>query len=99
VIPLARGLVSRELRRLGLAPTVRLRDDGTPAYTDNGNLTLDCTPVEPLADAAKARALEAAILAVAGVVDTGLFLGTAERVLIGHPDGRIEVRTREGGSS
>ena len=99
VIPLARGLVSRELRRLGLAPTVRLRDDGMPAHTDNGNLTLDCAPAAPLAGAAEARALEAAILAVAGVVDTGLFLGTAERVLIGHPGGRIEVRTREGGAS
>jgi len=52
-------------------------------------------PLDPEA----ARALEAAILAIAGVVDTGLFLGTAERVLIGHLDGRIEVRTREGGSS
>jgi ribose 5-phosphate isomerase A len=99
VIPLARGLVSRELRRLGLTPAVRLRGDGTPAHTDNGNLTLDCAPAAPLADAAAARALEATVLAVAGVVDTGLFLGTAERVLIGHPDGRIEVRTREGGTS
>jgi ribose 5-phosphate isomerase A len=98
VIPLARGLVTRELRRLGLTPAVRLRDDGTPAHTDNGNLTLDCTPAAPL-DPEAARALEAAILAIAGVVDTGLFLGTAERVLIGHPDGRIEVRTRKGGSS
>jgi len=57
------------------------------------------TPREALADGAAARALEASILAIAGVVDTGLFLGTAERVLIGHPDGRVEVRTREGGAS
>jgi ribose 5-phosphate isomerase A len=99
VIPLARGLVSRELRRLGLTPAVRRRDDGTPARTDNGNLTLDCAPAAPLADGAAARALEAAILAVAGVVDTGLFLGTAERVLVGHPDGRIDVLTREGARS
>jgi ribose 5-phosphate isomerase A len=98
VIPLARGLVTRELRRLRLTPAVRLRDDGTPAHTDNGNLTLDCTPAAPL-DPAAARTLESAVLAIAGVVDTGLFLGTAERVLIGHPDGRIEVRIREGGSS
>src|SRR5262249_6651011 len=61
VIPLARGLVSRELRRLGLVPTVRLHEDHTPARTDNGNLTLDCAPAAPLA-AAEARALEAAIL-------------------------------------
>src|SRR6516162_4441678 len=99
VIPLARGLVSRELRALGLTPTVRLGAGGAPSYTDNGNLTLDCAPRTPLNDGAAARVLEAAILAVPGVVDTGLFLGTAERVLIGHPDGRVEVRTRQGGVS
>ena len=99
VIPLARGLVSRELRPLGLTPTVRLGTDGAPFRTDNGNFTLDCAPREALADGAAARVLEASILAIAGVVDTGLFLGTAERVLIGHPDGRVEVRTREGGVS
>src|SRR5262245_25876695 len=99
VIPLARGLVTRELRALGLTPTVRRAPDGAPARTDNGNLTLDCAPREPLADGAAARALEAAVLAIAGVVDTGLFLGTAERVLVGRLDGRVEVRTREGGSS
>jgi ribose 5-phosphate isomerase A len=99
VIPLARGLVSRELRTLGLTPTVRLGNDGAPFHTDNGNLTLDCAPREALADGTAARALEASILAIPGVVDTGLFLGTAERVLVGHPDGRVEVRTREGDAS
>jgi len=99
VIPLARGLVSRELRALGLTPTVRPGAEGAPFCTDNGNFTLDCAPRTPLADGAAARTLEASILAIPGVVDTGLFLGTAERVLIGHPDGRVEVRTREGGTS
>jgi ribose 5-phosphate isomerase A len=98
VIPLARGLVTRTLRPLGLTPAVRLAD-GVPARTDNGNLTLDCAPRAPLADGAAARALEAAILAVPGVVDTGLFLGTADLVLIGHADGHVEERTRKGESS
>jgi len=99
VIPLARGLVMRELRTLGLAPTVRLAGDGAPARTDNGNLTLDCAPRAPLADGGAARALESAILAIAGVVDTGLFLGTAERVLVGRPGGRVEERASAGGST
>lgn len=46
---------------------------------------------EPLHDGAAARALEATLLGIAGVVDTGLFLGTAERVLVGCPDGRVDV--------
>ncbi len=98
VIPLACGLVTRTLRGLGLAPTVRLAPDGTPVRTDNGNLTLDCAPREALANAAAARTLAAAIRAVAGVVDTGLFLGTAERVLVGWPDGRVDERIRMEGT-
>ncbi len=90
VIPLARGLVARKVAALGLTPTVRAGAVGAPFVTDNGNLTLDCAPAAPLGDAA-ARTLEAALLAIPGVVDTGLFLGTAERVLVGHPDGRVDV--------
>jgi ribose 5-phosphate isomerase A len=92
VVPLAQGLVTRRLKALALVPTVRRAGDGRgPFVTDNGNLTLDCALRAPLADGAAARALEAEMLAIPGVVDTGLFLGTAERVLVGHPDGRVEV--------
>ncbi|MBI3769016.1 MAG: ribose-5-phosphate isomerase RpiA [Deltaproteobacteria bacterium] len=91
VIPLARGLVARQAAALGLTATVRVGADGTPFVSENGNLTLDCAPSAPLSDDAAARALEAALLAIPGVVDTGLFLGTAERVLVGHPDGRVDV--------
>jgi ribose 5-phosphate isomerase len=34
------------------------------------------------------------MLAIVGVVDTGLFLGTADRVLVGHPDGRVDTLSR-----
>ncbi len=94
VVPLARSLVTRRLKALGVVPCVRPVVNGTqPLVTDNGNLTLDCALHEPLADGAAARALEAAILAIPGVVDTGLFLGTAERVLVGYSNGRVEVLT------
>jgi ribose 5-phosphate isomerase A len=92
VIPFARGPALRRLGSLGLRATVRAGTDGArPALTDNGNLMLDCSPGAPLPDGAAARALETALLAIPGVVDTGLFLGTAERVLVGHPDGRVDV--------
>jgi ribose 5-phosphate isomerase A len=92
VIPLARGPVMRRLRSLGLEPTVRTAAAGAgPVITENGNLILDCAPGAPLRDGSAARALEATLLAIPGVVDTGLFLGTAERVLVGYPDGRVEV--------
>jgi ribose 5-phosphate isomerase A len=93
LIPLARGPAARRLRALGLRPTVRTEADGTrPVITENGNVLLDCTPDAVLADGRAARALDAALRAIPGVVDTGLFLGTAERVLVGHPDRRVEVR-------
>ncbi len=88
-------LVWEEVCRLGLAPSERPNDDGTgPWVSDNGNVILDCAVPEPLVDGAAARALEQRLRAIPGVVDTGLFLGTAERVLVGHPDGRVEVLVR-----
>lgn len=95
VIPLARGPVTRHVRALGLTPTLRLEADGSrPFHSDNGNLTLDCAAGAPLRDGAAVRRLEAALRRIHGVVDTGFFLGTAERVLVGHPDGRVEVLVR-----
>jgi ribose 5-phosphate isomerase A len=90
VIPFARGPAARRLRALGLRPEVRM-NGAQPFISDNGNLLLDCVPSAVLADGHAARALDAALRAIPGVVDTGLFLGTAERVLVGRPDGRVDV--------
>jgi ribose 5-phosphate isomerase A len=94
VIPLARGYVTRRLKALGLTPTVR-KDGAKTFITDNGNLTLDCASATPIADGAAARKLEAAVLGIAGVVDTGLFLGTCEQVLVGKPDGTVDILKRK----
>jgi ribose 5-phosphate isomerase A len=94
VVPFARPLVARRLGALGLPPTLRINaSTAAPIVTDNGNVIIDCTPPRPL-DPRAARDLEAAILAIPGVVDTGLFLGTAERVLVGNADGTVEVLER-----
>ena len=90
VVPFACPLVVRRVRALGLEPVVRLAE-GRQVVSDNGNLTLDCGIATPLADARAARVLAADLRAIPGVVDTGLFLGTAERVLVGHPDGHVDV--------
>lgn len=94
VIPFARWPAAQRLKALGLVPTLRMDPSGLqPLVTENANLILDCAPPEPLGPTA-ARVLEEAILAIAGVVDTGLFLGTAEQVLVGHPDGRVDTLRR-----
>jgi ribose 5-phosphate isomerase A len=98
VIPFGLGLVRRRVKALGLLPVVRLDPSSSdPLLSDNGNLTLDCALGEPLGDARAARALERALRAIPGVVDTGLFLGTAERVLVGYPDGRVDELRPAGG--
>lgn len=95
VIPFATEPVTRELEALGLTPTLRMDSTGPgPGVTENGNVTIDCDPGKALVDGAAARDLERTLLAIAGVVDTGLFLGTADRVLVGHPDGRVDTLER-----
>ena len=96
VIPFAMGPVIRAVRDAGLMATVRMDSECVhELVNENGNLTLDCALPAPLASAREAHALEAALLAIPGVVDTGLFLGTAERVLVGHADGRVTTMLRE----
>jgi ribose 5-phosphate isomerase A len=95
VIPLARWIVAREIKSVGLVPTLRLEAAGhSPFLTENGNLVVDCVLPESLISSGVARALEQVLLAIVGVVDTGLFLGTADRVLVGHPDGSVATLRR-----
>jgi ribose 5-phosphate isomerase A len=89
VVPFAATWCALRLGRLGARPALRGGAD-TPFMTDNGNLILDCAfgPIDQPA------ALAAAIRAVPGVVEHGLFLGMADTAVVAHPGGRIEVRER-----
>ena len=91
VVPFARPVLEAEIATLGFG--VRLRADraGGEFRTDNGNEILDLSPPQPIADPA---ATDRALRALTGVVETGIFVGLADRVVIGHPDGRTEERTR-----
>jgi len=88
VIPLARPLCERRLASLGCRPQLR-EMGGAPFVTDNGGLILDCA-IAPLDDPAR---LEREIRSIPGVIDTGLFLGTAERVLVAE-GGAVRVLRR-----
>ncbi len=87
VVPFALPFVLRRLARPGCEPTVR-SVGGRPVLSDNGNLIVDCG-VEPIEDAA---ALERWLRAIPGVVDTGLFLGTADTVLVADGEAVKELR-------
>ena len=74
---------ARRLAAIGGAPQLRRRD-GAPLRTDGGNLVLDCAGFAPIHDP---DGLQARIKTIAGVVETGLFLGLAERAIVGMADG------------
>lgn len=73
----------RALVQIGAETTLRLNANGAPFVTDGGNLILDCR-FGPIADAA---ALEAKLSGLVGVVESGLFTGLADQVIVAAPDG------------
>jgi ribose 5-phosphate isomerase A len=77
---------------LGGMPTLRTEPDGRPFVTDEGNYILHCRFEGGIADP---KELEARLLARAGVVGTGLFIGIAHQLIVGKADG-VEVLTRKG---
>jgi ribose 5-phosphate isomerase A len=93
IIPMALGFCTRRLKELGVRPVPRT-DPGTGRVfiSDNGNLVVDVTLAATLLNAPAARAFDAEVRSIPGVVDTGLFLATAERVLVGYPNGRVDTR-------
>ncbi|HUZ75606.1 MAG TPA: ribose-5-phosphate isomerase RpiA [Stellaceae bacterium] len=76
------------LAALGCAPSLRAAGDA-PFVTENGNYIADCA----FAAIDAAAALEARIAAIAGVVESGLFVGLASRAYVGRPHG-VEVIER-----
>jgi ribose 5-phosphate isomerase A len=91
VVPFARPAVEHAVTERGYRPHVRTTPDGRPFLTDNGNEILDLAPARPITDPA---AEEAALSGLTGVVETGLFVGLARRVVVGYPDGHVEERLR-----
>jgi ribose 5-phosphate isomerase A len=89
VAPFARPVVARALADLGFEPRLRLRQDGSTYLTDNACEILDARFPGGLDDP---EDMERKLHALPGVVECGLFVGLCQILVIGHPDGRAEVR-------
>ena len=91
VVPFARGVLVHRFTQEGYRVTLRTAAGGAPYVTDNGNELLDLVPPRPIENPGAVAGL---LNAPTGVVETGLFVGLTDRVLIGHPDGTVEERVR-----
>ena len=90
MVPFGLPLVTREDQGDGAEAHAFARTAGKEFITDNGNLILDCA-VKPIANAAR---LDRELLAIPGVVGTGLFIGMADIVLIAEASGKIRALKR-----
>ncbi len=89
VVPFGLPLVTAKIKALGMKPKVR-ETDGNEFMTDNGNLILDCA-VKKIASAAR---LDRELLAIPGVVGTGIFIAMATVVLVAEASGKIRTLKR-----
>jgi len=86
VLPFAVPLCRRRLEDLELKPALRMQEE-RPFVTDNFNVIFDCD-TGPIGEP---ESLERKIRAIPGVIDTGLFLGTAHMVVVSDGDSIREL--------
>lgn len=88
VVAIAYHPLEECLKSMGYQPFLRKQVDQSPYVTDNGNYILDLIApngfADPYQDQERIRNLP-------GVIETGLFLGLAGRVIVGHLDGTTQV--------
>ncbi|MFQ6117409.1 MAG: ribose-5-phosphate isomerase RpiA [Candidatus Bipolaricaulia bacterium] len=85
VVPFGWQVTLKRLEGLGCRAALRERD-GEPFLTDNGNYIIDCQ-IGRIADPA---GLEREIDLIPGVAECGLFIGLADRIIVGREGGRVE---------
>jgi ribose 5-phosphate isomerase A len=87
VTPLAYRLVMLKVSKLGGKPVLRMCSTGKagPVVTDNGNFVIDAdfglisNPAE----------LNASLLNISGIIETGLFVDMAAKCYFGTSDGKV----------
>lgn len=93
VVPLAYVPITNKIQAQ-FGGNVRLRmavAKAGPCVTDNGNFILDWDfPVDTIHDWA---AVNAQIIGIPGVIETGLFIGMADKAYFGQADGEVIERS------
>lgn len=92
VVPFGINLAIKQLKDLGCAAVLRVRNDKT-FITENGNRIVDCQ-FDKITDP---DTLSAAIKRIPGIVETGLFSGKlVKTVIVGRKDGSVDERVITG---
>jgi ribose 5-phosphate isomerase A len=91
VVRFGHAATARRLADLGGRPMLRRERGETVFVTDGGNVIYDCPGFAPIRDP---FSLQRDLRAIAGVVETGLFLERTACALIGAPDGSVTVLER-----
>jgi ribose 5-phosphate isomerase A len=87
VLQFASPLVAKELGKLGVTPALRKDAKGAPYLTDEHNHILDC----PFGRIDRPAEIAAAIRAMPGVVDVGLFINYPDVVFIGEGERAVRL--------
>ncbi|MEM2839117.1 MAG: ribose 5-phosphate isomerase A [Thermoplasmata archaeon] len=91
VIQFSHEHLGRKLASLGCIPKLRLMDE-KPFVTDNGNYIYDCTFANGISEA---KSIDSRLQSMPGVVETGLFIGIADLVIVGSSSGVRVIRRSE----
>jgi ribose 5-phosphate isomerase A len=83
VVAFGWGSTAREVERLTKSPVALRERDGAPFMTEAGNVIVDVH----LARIDRPGDLEVALNQIPGVVETGLFVGRTNVLIVGTPDG------------
>lgn len=83
--------VMNQLQRLGCQANLR-RAEGELFVTDNQNHIIDCR----FSAISNPKELANKIVAIPGVVECGLFIGLADKVIVGYEDGRTREMDFQG---
>lgn len=91
IIPFGWGSTAREIQHLTKSPVVLRERNGTPFKTEAGNLIVDVhlARIEQPAD------LEIALNQIPGIVETGLFVGRTDILIVGKASGTETFRAKQ----
>ncbi|CRX38441.1 ribose 5-phosphate isomerase A [Estrella lausannensis] len=87
ILPFGSNLTINKIESMNLRGAIRLRE-GRVYTTDNGNFIYDIQLEDQLSDP---WGLELSLLNIPGVIETGLFLGYAGRVIMGEENGSVHI--------